>query len=341
MRLAHKKLVGRDVKSKRCAYVDIAKGIAILSVVLLHVGYAYQECRLLNISGMLGWYWHVPVFFCLAGFFIKEEKLLQPWTFIKGKFKSLYLLALYIYLPATLLHNVLIKIGWYSTDVVYSGKAMSVWGVMDYVMGIVKTLLCAGQEPIMGAMWFVYALLFALCGLSIIYWLVKKCKLEDGSMFVILLALQIVSCIATNIFNFTIPRVSNAVSVMLLIYLGQQLNNRWKVQFNNVALLLVSILVVYESSLLIGGVGMNHNIFKDALQLTVGATCALYVICYFSKKMEKSFVGNVIEMVGRNSFYIMGLHFVGFRICAMLLNSMGLFEGELACLTTPPIGGGI
>lgn len=39
-----------------------------------------------------------------------------------------------------------------------------------------KTLLCAGREPIMGAMWFVYALLFALCGYSIISYIVNKCK---------------------------------------------------------------------------------------------------------------------------------------------------------------------
>lgn len=85
----------------RTPYVDIAKGIAILSVVLLHVDFVYPKLSFINISAMLGWYWHVPVFFLIGGFFLKEERLLQPVSFIKGKFKSLYLLALYIYLPAT------------------------------------------------------------------------------------------------------------------------------------------------------------------------------------------------------------------------------------------------
>lgn len=160
----------------RTAYVDIAKGIAILAVVLLHVDFVYPKLSFINISAMLGWYWHVPVFFLIGGFFLKEERLLQPVSFIKGKFKSLYLLALYIYLPATLLHNVLFQLGWYSPDVVYGGKIIAEWDVKEYGIGIIKTLLCAGREPIMGAMWFVYALLFALCGYSIICFIVNKCK---------------------------------------------------------------------------------------------------------------------------------------------------------------------
>lgn len=95
----------------RTAYVDIAKGMAILSVVLLHVDFAYPQWPLLDISAMLGWYWHVPVFFLIGGFFLKDERLAQPVSFIKGKFRSLYLLALYIYLPATLLHNCLLWMG--------------------------------------------------------------------------------------------------------------------------------------------------------------------------------------------------------------------------------------
>lgn len=38
----------------RAPYVDIAKGIAILSVVLLHVDFVYPKLSFINISGMLG-----------------------------------------------------------------------------------------------------------------------------------------------------------------------------------------------------------------------------------------------------------------------------------------------
>ena len=89
--------------TRRTPYVDIAKGIAILSVVLLHVDFVYPNLSFINISSMLGWYWHVPVFFLIGGFFLKEEKLLHPIYFIKGKFKSLYFFFLLI---MERLHNI-------------------------------------------------------------------------------------------------------------------------------------------------------------------------------------------------------------------------------------------
>lgn len=60
-------------------------------------------------------------FFLLGGFFLKEEKLIQPVNFIKGKIQSLYKLLLYFYIPAVLFHNVLMHIGWYDEVTDYGG----------------------------------------------------------------------------------------------------------------------------------------------------------------------------------------------------------------------------
>ena len=86
--------MNNTLTKSRTPYVDIAKGLAILSVVLLHVDYVYPKLSFVNINGMLGWFWHVPVFFLIGGFFLKDERLANPVLFIKGKMKSLYLLAL-------------------------------------------------------------------------------------------------------------------------------------------------------------------------------------------------------------------------------------------------------
>lgn len=330
--------IDKPKPNKRCGYVDIAKGITILSVVLLHVDFVYPEYKLLNVSGMLGWYWHVPVFFMLGGFFIKEDRLLNPLSFIKGKLKSLYLLSLYIYLPATLLHNVLFHIGWYSPDETYGGKIINEWSMAEYAVGVIKTLLCAGREPIVGAMWFVYVLLFALCGYCLISWFVNKYKRGGYGKAVVLLALQIMSCVATNVLGITIPRVSNAITAMFLIYIGQEMNNRCRLKFDNPYVCIAALLIVYESSLISGSVGLNKNHYHDVLQLTIGCMAALYAVCFMSKKIEQTWGGRLLMLCGRESFYIMGLHIVGFHICTILLNSLGIVDGGLARLMTPSIG---
>lgn len=52
-------------------------------------------------------------FFVIGGFFIKEEKLVDSVSFIKRKIKTLYLPLRYFVIPAVILHNTFIDIGWY------------------------------------------------------------------------------------------------------------------------------------------------------------------------------------------------------------------------------------
>ena len=75
-----------------------------------------------------------------------------------------------------------------------------------------------------------------------------------------------------------------------------------KVKFDNPYLFVAAVLVVYESSLLIGPVGLNHNSYKDVLQLTVGSTSALYAVCFISKKLEKWRIGKSVGSVWQGIF---------------------------------------
>ena len=74
------------------------------------------------------------------------------------------------------------------------------------------------------------------------------------------------------------------------------------------------------------------------LQLTVGCMAALYAVCFIAKKLEKRRIGKVLELCGRESFYIMELHIVGFKLCTMILMSVGIVNNGLENLMTPQIG---
>ena len=200
----------------RSQWVDIAKGFAILAVVLFHINYNYPDNRLFPVTALFGYAWHVPVFFLIGGFFIKEERLVQPVGFIKGKIKSLYRLLLYFYIPAVLLHNALLDIGWYDTVTDYGGKFMSYWSATQTLKELLLAVCLAGREPILGAMWFVYVLFMALCGFSLISWMVKKAFKDEQqyewARLIILLGLCMLSCTASRLFDFTIPRFSNVIT---------------------------------------------------------------------------------------------------------------------------------
>lgn len=115
---------------KRSLSVDITKGISIIAIVLGHVNFLYPVGQLVNTKDLFIYLWHVSVFFLLAGFFIKEEQLVQPKLWFKKKFSALYLKILYFYVPAVLLHNALIKTGWYSLE--STDPVINTYSMMDF-----------------------------------------------------------------------------------------------------------------------------------------------------------------------------------------------------------------
>lgn len=320
-------------------WVDLAKGIAIIAVVLGHIDFVYPSNKLLPLSDLLAEFWHVPVFFLIGGFFLKEDKLIHPFSFIKGKIKNLYLLLLYIYVPVLLLHNLFISIGFYDLQQDYSGKYVTIWNLYDLLWNIFKAIFFAGREPILGAMWFVYVLFLALCFLSLLSWGLKK-AIADSKRFeqmrcVLLLSLAILSCLFTNLYGLTIPRFSNVFTASWLIYVGMLVNQRHRIQYSSGFVLTLCIILVFHLILLHkGSVALNTNKYDDVVMLTMSSLSFLYIICFFSKKVQDTYAGRVLSAVGKDSFYIMGLQFIGFKMGSIILISVGC-DVALSSLRAP------
>ena len=280
------------------SWVDIIKGTAIIGVVLSHITHPFKNYPLVPLVSLMYGLWFVSVFFVVGGFFLKAEKLCSPVEFIKGKMNSLYRLLLYFYIPAVLLHNVWLNIGFYDTETDYGGKYMEYWGIGQFVKELILVFLFAGREPILGAMWFVYVLLLAMIGLCIVSWILNqwitdKQKLEVVRALILFVGC-IVSCQMTNIIGFTIPRFNNTITAM------------------------------YHIAVIEGGIMLNHNKYTDVLSLTASSVSALYVIAYLSKKIENGAVGKALAWCGKESFYIMALHFVGFKLCTLMLSAFDI-----------------
>lgn len=332
-------------KLKRVAWVDMAKGIAILAVVLGHINYEYPTNDLVPIRMLLYGLWHVSVFYVIGGFFINESKLEKPTSFIVGKIKSLYLLILYIYIPYVLLHNVFIDIGFYDIDVDYFGKSVSYWTIGDFIKNIVLAILFAGREPLLGPMWFVYVLFMALCVLSILSWGLRK--LYDSSLirnketyeivrFSFILFLTLLSYAMTNFLHLNIPRFNNVFTAVWFIYVGMLLMKRIHIKFDNGYIAIISAFIVYHIATMTSGIAFNSNKYDDLASFTISTLCCTYIICYVCKQIESYSFSNILSYIGNNSFYIMGLQFTGFRCCTFVLNCFG-YDYNMGELTTPQI----
>lgn len=321
-------------KNERKEWIDIVKGFAIIAVVLGHINFNYPVCKLFPVPYIYSW--HIRVFFLVAGFFLISSKLVHPLSFIRGKIRRLYIPLLCLYIPATLLHNTLIQCGWYNLSLEYGGQRLLVNnGVGDYIISVCKTVFFMGREPIVGALWFAYVLFLSLCLISTLTWLTSKLyrgndDYKERFVIITMIILALLSSMATNLYDYTIPRVSLVLTSSLLVYMGKIIMNKWKVEFNNGFYFICCIIGLYSIAVLRKNIHMDGN-EVEIVSLIVSSSMALYILSFIAKKCRGLFA-RFLSLIGKESFYIMGLHFVAFKICYYI----AIFSGrdkEIAELT--------
>ncbi len=321
-----------ETSNKRDIRFDIIKGWAMLTIIVFHCS---QGCITSNWGGQfIGNPWNVPIFFIVSGFFLKEESLGNPLVFLKGKFKRLYLPATIIYAIMILMHNVFVKIGWYPIGEFHpsSGAPFSYYGIKETCIGLAKVLAAGGSgELVMGAMWFIYSLLYAFIGMTLLFWLIglifKSEQYRFYWMTICCLLLAVVSCILSQNYGITINRFSTALTAMFLIWWGMIVNRKWKWSFDKWWGFIIA-LIVFVHCVLMQRVNMAlaRNEFQDIVQLTIGCTAAIYIWGFIAKRIQHTFIGRLLALMGRESLYLMAFHIIGFFICNSLLVKLVFFS---------------
>lgn len=315
---------------KRDEAVDIVKGFAILAIVFYHIAFTpFND----SVRALTGGFWKVPIFFLIAGFFLKNEKVTNPIKFIFG-LKKLYLKTTIIYLISILLHNLFVRINWYpeGTTQAVTGIEYYLYDFSEIFIRCLKTVFCAGHgETIMGAMWFAYVLIMALVGYSIVSYMVNLFFDESSDSYnivrlIVLLLAAGVSYVATHIYGFTIPRVNNTLTAMCLIGFGRITFLYGSKYFNNYWVILLSFVLMLDCIFRTGCTRLNQNEYLDLPTLIIGTISSYFVLQFIGRKIVNTYIGNLISLCGRNSYYIMAYHILGFMICSEVLKMLNIFN---------------
>lgn len=312
--------------ANRSQQIDILKGFCIIAVVFWHIHFTMGNYPLFPVKTILaGGGWHVSCFFIVAGFFLKEDRLIRPFSFTKQKLRTIYLKTLYFYIPAVLLHNTFISIGFYSTSADYGGKRMYLYTIADLWKKLLGAICFAGREPIVGPLWFAYVLCLALITYSIISFICARLwpKNYTNVRIIACLVLACVSAILSNKLGLTLNRLSNTLVVVGLLCGGQYLFQVKKIRFNNALCFIGALLIFWQSAVLNGNIELNNNKYNDLFHLFVGSAAMLYVLGFISLKLENTKVGFLIELAGKKSFEIMALHILSFKLVSLVLIKMG------------------
>lgn len=320
---------------KRLEYIDIARGIAIVLVVMGHCD-NFEHWSIERFAALF----FMQLFIFISGYFYKADlnSVKDLIQIIKKKCWPIYLYYLKFELLFFALNNVFLKIGFYNTSIKYGSKTLTyVTSFKEVLVNVLRIIFLAGREPFCGAFWFLVTLIFVVIEYTVIIYLsnifFKDLKKRDNFINSAVILFFIIGCIMR--YTASIPRISPAIT-MLLFYHAGGICRRKKVKFNSFILFFISISglnVLY----FLGIISINSNYFKDPLFLLLCSFLGIYMVIYVSKFIENhlKYISLILSYVGKNTLPIVALHFISFKIIMLIqyyfgeisYNQLGILKG--------------
>jgi fucose 4-O-acetylase-like acetyltransferase len=301
-----------NTEKKRDVFFDIAKGVAIISVV---IGHCYPFAMRFVYS------YHLLLFFFITGYFYNKEKYEKdPIGNIMNKLKNnypKYFLYSFLFL---ILHNLLLNLNMI-VSLPYSKK--------DFIKNAINLTMLVPSEILASALWFVPVMIYAISLFGILVYIGSKFKNELKSLIFVgfcSLLLGVFGLLINTRGIYSFMHVQTAILIVPVIftaYLCRILNDK-KIDFRKyltwygfilsvVALLLV--LKLYPNNWIDLN---NNNLFTEKMFFVV-VVIGLYMSLSFTKIISKiKYLSSHIAWIGRYSFEIMAIHFLVFKIVDLI-----------------------
>lgn len=280
----------------RVKYIDVARGIAILCIIIGHFG-VYEVNRVV-------FTFHVPIFYIITGYFLSKKHEVK--AFINDKIRTLlvpYIVTCIAMVILSMLFALLLE----RETVAEAARHWSVASI--YGSGVDY------KEPFVihkiGAIWFLLASFFGSIFLRISLEMPKKVR------FLFVLGLFLVGYLTTIHcfwFPFSIQAGCCATLFMYIGYLARQSQEIYET-FPNVVkgagvviafIIWVLFIKNYE------GFWLAENYFGRGVIDIFGSVCACYIVIIFSKFMERycGILADVLAYFGKYSLIVLCVHIV-------------------------------
>ena len=274
--------------------IDISRGIAMITMIMLHSLLSYtSDSRVCASIFLLGCGFDMPLFFLVCGYFYRiEPTKIKAVKLFKKLLKPYLACSVFLILLVTITHG-------------------------GFLNNVLSFLVVKGSQPICGVqwsknigpgpMWFI----ISYFGASLIFsQLLKFGKIVRFCL--IILAFEVCWLIREMGYGVLPFCFSQAVSALPFIYVGYELKSEFaqKLMFKNyVALSFGMIMVFYY---LLGGksLGMSNMHFHyNVLNIIM----SIYM-CWIIYVLSSYFSSTSISFIGRNSLPILLIHSIEFDL---------------------------
>lgn len=278
------------VKSKRLDWVDIAKGIAIILMVIGH------EVKNIYIYAFI-FSFHMPLFFILSGY---TSSKVDSWNkFFQKQWRSLKRVLLLAILMVFLLgfENLIFIPTFSFSDFWHNVLLGSFWGSNNPMLGIVGV----------GVMWFLFVFFWAKFCYELLQILLPS--FYTGLFLFVLSGIIMAWC---QNFTHFLPQTLDIVPVAaLFMWIGTLIKE--KVDINNLSILdktvfLILIFIWIASFICKIHIEMSIRHYPGLFLSVIEAIGGTIVICIFSKWISKSILSGTLQIIGKHTLAVMCIH---------------------------------
>lgn len=287
----------------RLEWIDIAKGIGMILVILGHcVAFGGKIHNLI-------FAFHMPLFFCLSGIVFKEYSIKEN---IIKKTKSL--LAPYVYFCVV---GALITL------------AIPEWRASLGLKDVLKDMYLGNPNCFqVSSVWF----LIALFWVSILYNLLVK--IDFKMRLIIIIALLLVG------FGFSIVNINFLPSYRLPLNLDVALIALFFFWFGTITKLMIErmaiisfllIGIVFIATMIINGrVNLHGLTFNNPFLYIIESLSGTITLLFVVRKIKgKNAIRNGLTYIGKNTLIILGTQALLIRLYILVINHIGSYKYEL------------
>lgn len=296
--------------------ISIAKAIGIVLVVIGH-----SDSPIGPVIGLF----HMALFVFLSGYFYKDKYTKEPLKYIRRKIKSIYVPYILFYIVFIIIHNILFELGIYSEVELYSGKSIVKYNLRGVLIAFAKALAFLGQEPMLGAMWFMCLLFIVSIAFNLISCFCEKYFYnKEWIRCVIILLIFIMFSVLTKL-GVNIPRINNSMTMIFIFYLGYIFKklfgsyDKYHKKVENIIpnyILAITCFILLIVSTLYGGIEVNSNSYLSPDFFIFNSIIGINLILYLSYIIDKysNRLSMMMNYIGEMTLWIMALHFISFKI---------------------------
>lgn len=303
---------------RRIGYLDIAKGIGIILVIIGHCdALPYWAVRIIFSV-------HMPLFFILSGFTFSKKNSENLKVFFIKNVKMLlvpYLIAAGLIIAFFTVRAILFYGDVWNTFLTW--LAAGIYGSGGLRPAFVDTLGIPFTS--IGALWFLLALFFA----RMIFAFILKSK----AVLLWVMAVFFAGFLSTEKLGWMPFDIQAGMCAVLFLYIGYIIKEKDLFNWKNIhwSLKIIMLLIWLYCCKYCGQLWMVSNTFNDGFLDVIGAVCGTFVIIYISQGLEKvSVISKAFSFIGKNSLGILCGHIIALDcypriiVTGLLMGKMGL-----------------